>query len=132
MIGRRRQSTAPARDFEADLAAKEAKLQKVARERDDALTLVRELQEEAAKPKGLIAARAKGQLLQLLREWDGLALHAPNVKPPEGSAWAFGEYYGPSIFETPHDPWLHDEGKPCPHCRGSTILTEIRLLVEGL
>ena len=76
-------------------------------------------------------ARNRGQTLELLREFDNLTLHAPNVKPPEGVAWAFGPYYGPSIFETPHDAWLHDEGKPCPHCRAISIVAEIRALVES-
>lgn len=64
--------------------------------------------------------RTKRQLLDLLKEFDSLTMHAPKLKE------------GPSIFHDAHDPLLHDEDKPCPHCRAIAIVGELRVLVENV
>lgn len=63
--------------------------------------------------------RTKITLLSLLREFHDLAIHKPGDKA-----------VGPSIFQTAHDPLLHDEQKECPHCRARSIVDEMKELIE--
>ena len=70
--------------------------------------------------------RTKRQLLDLLKEFDGLTLDgAKGLKNPVTNL-----EYGPSIFKVAHDPLIHDEKKACPHCRAISIVAELRELVE--